>query len=151
MHSLVLDPFICGQYGFKNTRGWFKNTSFEKHRNTKLKVGILYFGGLQSVLGFGVHFEAGCSLSATLDKESTMTQVAEETKVMFTLVLPVLHAKTQTNCANSSCRALPDQAKGVALIEGLWTRYFPAVEHARAAVELGVKIQFLQFSAAILL
>lgn len=80
-----------------------------------------------------------------------MTQVAEETKVMFTLVFPVLHAKTQTNCANPSCRALPDQAKGVALIEGLWTRYFPAVEHARAAVELGVKIQFLQFSAPILL
>jgi len=31
------------------------------------------------------------------------------------------------------------QAKGVALIEGLWSRYFPAVEHARAAVELGRK------------
>lgn len=29
-------------------------------------------------------------------------------------------------------------AKGVVLIEGLWSRYFPAVEHARAAIELGV-------------
>ncbi|CAE7465950.1 dhdh, partial [Symbiodinium pilosum] len=29
------------------------------------------------------------------------------------------------------------EAKGVALIEGMWTRYFPAVEHARAAIELG--------------
>jgi len=30
------------------------------------------------------------------------------------------------------------EAKGVALIEGMWTRYFPAVEHARAAIELGI-------------
>lgn len=38
------------------------------------------------------------------------------------------------------------EAKGVALIEGLWTRYFPAVEHARAAVELGVigEVQMVQ-------
>ena len=38
------------------------------------------------------------------------------------------------------------EAKGVALIEGLWTRYFPAVEHARAAVELGLigEVQMVQ-------
>lgn len=30
------------------------------------------------------------------------------------------------------------EAKGVALIEGMWTRYFPAVEHARTAIELGI-------------
>ena len=58
-------------------------------------------------------------------------------------------AKTQTVPTQA---AEPCQAKGVALIEGLWTRYFPAVEHARAAVELGVKIQCPgTFSAPILL
>lgn len=30
------------------------------------------------------------------------------------------------------------EAKGVMLVEGLWTRYFPAVEHARFAVEEGI-------------
>lgn len=30
------------------------------------------------------------------------------------------------------------EAKGVALVEGMWSRYFPALEHARAAIEEGV-------------
>jgi len=30
------------------------------------------------------------------------------------------------------------EARGVMLLEGLWSRYFPAVEHARAAIEQGV-------------
>jgi len=66
-----------------------------------------------------------------LHKEQTLMAIASGKHVLCEKPLAISAADAEEMYAAA-------EAKGVALIEGMWSRYFPAIEHARCAVEQGI-------------